>query len=103
MRYWPEQFAPEFSVGELGYSEEARTALAEWKEDLYANRFASVQPPTDADVALARRKLLRVHNPVGWMLADSLMCVDVRQSAAEYRTALEETKNLLTERIKSRS
>ena len=59
-------------------------------------RLAAWQPPTDADVALARRKLHRVHNPVGWMLSRCFLATNWGSSfACEYRIALEETRKLL--------
>ena len=76
MRYWPAQFEPDFSVEWLGHSGSARAALAELGEFMDGKRLAAWQPPTDADVALARRKLRRVHNPVGWMLSRCFLATD---------------------------
>jgi hypothetical protein len=50
-------------------------------------------------VALYRQKLRRVRNPVGWMLTNDLMAYDAGGFAGEYRTALEETRELLTKRL----
>jgi hypothetical protein len=99
MRYWPAQFTPDFSAEWLGHGESARAALASLGELMDGKQLASLQPPSEADVDMARHKLRRVHNPVGWMLAKCFMATDVRSFAHEYRTALEETRKLLIERL----
>ena len=73
MRYWPEQLTPDFPVQWLGHGEEARAALAEARQTPAGTFYASWQPPTDDEVAWACRKLHRVRNPVGLMLAQNLL------------------------------
>jgi hypothetical protein len=99
MKYWPAQLTPNFSVEGLGLSKEARAELAKLGDCLDAKQLAFLQPPTESDIVLARRKLRRVPNPVGLMLAGCLLATDVRWFASEHRTALEETRDLLTKRL----
>ncbi len=99
MRYWPAQLKPDFSVEGLGHTESARAELAELGPYLDAKQFASMQPPTEAEVTACRSKLRRARNPVGRMLARLFASSDYRFCAKEYRTALEETRALLTKRL----
>ena len=66
------------------------------KDDRY---FASLQPPTEADVAACRKRLQRIQNPVGWMLAENLPGVDCSDFMSEYQTDLQRAKASLEERI----
>jgi hypothetical protein len=103
MRYWPAQLKPSFGVNCLGDSDDARAKLAEYHECLGAKWLAASQPPTEADVAQFRRKLRRVRNPVGWLLAAELMPTDILPFAWEYREALERIRTLPMKRLNAGS
>jgi hypothetical protein len=102
MRYWPAQLTPEFPVEWLGPSEEAHAELAEVGQHMSVKDLASSQPPTETDIGLCRRKLRRVHNPIGWMLIEYLFLAgpDVRWTVVDYRTALEEMQKLVRKRLR---
>ncbi len=101
MKYWPIQLGPRFPVDCLGPSEEARRKLAERCEYLAAKEQQAWQPPTEAEIAVSRRKLQRVYNPIGWMLAAQLAPMDIRPFACEYRKMLQDIRILLVKRLRN--
>ncbi len=101
-RWWPEQLTPDFPFEWMGVTDHARGKLAELSEDIEdfdEKVFASMQPPTDADVATCRDRLRRVANPVGLILVAHLMPVDVSDCMFRYRAALQETRGALAQRL----
>ncbi len=100
LKYWPDQLAPVFPVDALGPSQEACAARAELAKDLAGHwDVASWQLPTESYLALCRRKLRRVRNPVGRMIAEQVAPTDYRYVADQYRTALTEIQNALRKRL----
>ncbi len=94
-RHWPQQLTPGFPFEWMGNSDDARRKLGELPDGLDEfdeDTFASMQPPTEADVLLCRKKLRRVRNPVGFVLAEYLTPTDASQFVFRYRAASREAQ-----------
>jgi hypothetical protein len=70
LNWWPSQLTPWFPVDWLG--DGAVRLLEEWAaEGIDTERERHWLPPTDAQLALARERLSRIHNPVGILMAQT--------------------------------
>ena len=89
---WPSQLRPSFPYEFLGRSEAAQRRLAELGEHLASDQWAKMQPPTDEELRVARRRLRSTPNPLGVLVADALLATDITSHEHLRRRRLHATR-----------
>jgi hypothetical protein len=92
---WPSQLQSSFPYEYLGPSDSARRRLADLREHLSDKQWAEIQPPTDADLEAARGRLQSAANPLGVLVADALLAIDITGHERLRRHRLLEAKSVL--------
>jgi hypothetical protein len=93
-RFWPAALTPGFP-----YESAGRGSLEPGADDLAASISTARQLVTEATLAVARRKLRRIANPIGLVLAEHLMAFDYSPFMFQHRTMVRQTQRLLRKRI----
>jgi len=88
---WPTQLHPSFPYELLGPSDDARHKLTALREHL-PNRGARLQPPGDIELKAARRRLHATVNPLGVLVADALLPIDISSQERDRRERLRAAK-----------
>jgi hypothetical protein len=74
---WPAQLQAAFPYEYLGHGPSARSRLGELRAHVAPDQWARMQPPTDPELQIVRRRLRLMPNPLGVLLADALLATDI--------------------------
>lgn len=104
---WPGQLTPGFSCESLGKDEQAcamQREMIELLESEYSENLKEwrefYRPPTEAELARARKKLKEVRNPVGLLLVrNEIEGMTFNSELFSYRDILRQTEALLSKRL----
>jgi hypothetical protein len=100
IQLWPSQLRPSFPYEYLGPSDLARRRLADLRGHLSARKWAEIQPPTDAELETARRRLRSAANPLGVLVADALLATDITGHERLRRRRLLKIKKALSDALR---
>jgi hypothetical protein len=107
IKIWPEQLTPGFWCDCLGEDEQARAKQREMIEFIESEGMENLKemqefyrPPTDTELARARKKLKKVRNPVGLLLvSNEIEGMTFNSELFSYRDILRQTEALLSKRL----
>ncbi|MGD0897131.1 MAG: hypothetical protein ABR915_04800 [Thermoguttaceae bacterium] len=95
-RFWPAPLTPGFP-----YESAGRSSLEPGPADLAASISMARQLLTETTLAAARRKLRRIANPIGLVLAEHLLAFDYSPFMFQHRAMLRRLRRLLAKRIRA--
>jgi hypothetical protein len=94
-RHWPTQFLADFPFSCLGPGEYAKQQVALLLELMGAQYRAEMEPPSDAQLNVARERLRHVPNALGVLIANALVPTDISSSERLRRERLWATREAL--------
>jgi len=97
---WPLQLRSSFPCDYLGPSEAVQWRTAELRANLTPGQWARMQPPTDAELDLARARLRRLPNALGVLVADALLATDITRNERHRRRRLLATRATIARAVR---
>lgn len=99
-RLWPDQLCPSTPYEYVGLSEAAERHRAELREHLALDQWSNMQPPTDEELQITRRRLHLALNPLGVLVADALLPVDINRCEYRRRRRLHDTRTAIADAMR---
>jgi hypothetical protein len=96
-RLWPAQLTPHFPFECLGPSDSARHELAEMRPLVSPTEWKSMQVPSPSELKQIKEKMRWTPNALGWLIAQSLLPMDVSGTEMQRRARLDATRRFLAD------
>ena len=97
---WPAHLRSSFPYEYLGGSEVVQRRRAELRGHVAPDQWAKMQPPTDAELEVARRRLRFESNPFGVLAADALLDTDITRIETMRRRRMHATQAAIADAMR---